>query len=218
MTAIAVKPSRIVTPSGNGAAKPQLAVETLAPGMARLDEALAVLQAHKRERVATDIDERIALLAEIRQRMAAIGERRVAAILDAKGTTNDAFGVGEEWANYALALRWMRLLQRSLQGVAATRCAAGRDGQGSDPRAHPPRLLPRLGRALRRLPGGTPRRAPLRRSAARPPALDAPPGRGSGQPRGHLLHHRGILQPGGRDCAAGQRPSRLPGSRRGLRQ
>jgi acyl-CoA reductase-like NAD-dependent aldehyde dehydrogenase len=117
MTAIAVKPSRVAKPSGNGAAAPQPAIEALPPGMKHLDEALAVLQSHKGAWVATGIDERIALLAEMRQRMAAIGERWVAAILEAKGTANDAFGVGEEWANYALALRWMRLLHRSLLDV-----------------------------------------------------------------------------------------------------
>lgn len=44
----------------------------------------------------TGIDERIALLAEIRQRMALAGEHWVGAILEAKGTTHDAFGQGEE--------------------------------------------------------------------------------------------------------------------------
>ena len=52
-----------------------------------MDEALVVLQTHKNAWVATGIDVRIALLAEIRQRMAAVGDRWVAAILDAKGTT-----------------------------------------------------------------------------------------------------------------------------------
>lgn len=44
MTAIAVKPSRVVTPSGNGAAAPQPASEALPPGMKHLDEALADLR------------------------------------------------------------------------------------------------------------------------------------------------------------------------------
>lgn len=117
MTAIAVKPGRIVTPSGNGAAAPQPAAEMRLLGSIHLDEAFTALQYHKDAWVATGIDERIALLAEIRQRMAAVGERWVGAILEAKGTTDDAFGQGEEWANYALALRWMRLLHRSLLDI-----------------------------------------------------------------------------------------------------
>jgi acyl-CoA reductase-like NAD-dependent aldehyde dehydrogenase len=117
MTAIAIKPSRVATPSGNGAAAPQPAAATLPAGVLPLDEALATLHAQKDAWVATGIDQRIALLAEIRQRMAAIGERWVGAILEAKGTAGDAFGVGEEWANYALALHWMRLLHRSLLDV-----------------------------------------------------------------------------------------------------
>lgn len=114
MTAIAVKPERLVTPSGNGAAAPQPVFGTVLQETLHLDEALSTLQTHKNAWVATGIDERIALLAEIRQRMAATGERWVAAVLEAKGTTDDAFGTGEEWANYALAQRWMRLLHRSL--------------------------------------------------------------------------------------------------------
>ena len=117
MTAIAVKPGRVVTPSGNGATAPQPVAAALPAGMICLDEALAALHAHKHAWGAADIDQRIALLTEIRQRMAAIGERWVGAILDAKGTTSDAFGTGEEWANYALVLRWMRLLQRSLHDI-----------------------------------------------------------------------------------------------------
>lgn len=117
MTAIAVKSRRLVTPSGNGAAAPQPVFGTVQRKTLHLDEALSTLQAHKNTWVATGIDERIALLAEIRQRMAAIGERWVAAVLEAKGTTDDAFGTGEEWANYALALRWMRLLHRALCDV-----------------------------------------------------------------------------------------------------
>lgn len=66
MAAIAVKPAGIVTPSGNGAAAPQPGIAARPPGLIHLDEALAVLQAHEDAWVATGIDERIALLAEIR--------------------------------------------------------------------------------------------------------------------------------------------------------
>ena len=92
MTLTSTKPIQKETTRGNGANAPPL-------GTTRLDEALAVLQAPKDAWVATGIAERIALLAEVRQRMAAIGERWVAAILAAKGTTNDAFsdGVSAPW-------------------------------------------------------------------------------------------------------------------------
>lgn len=104
-------------PDGESAPHPEAAGAPVVATV-HLDEALAALQEHRDAWVATGIDERIALLAEIRQRMAAVGDRWVAAILDAKGTTQgDAFGVGEEWANYALTLRWMRLLHRSLRDI-----------------------------------------------------------------------------------------------------
>ncbi len=117
MTAVATKPAKLVTPSGNGSTPPPQSAAALPLAAAHLDQALAVLQACKDAWVATGVGERIAVLADIRQRMAAVGERWVGAILDAKGTAGDAFGVGEEWCNYALALRWMRLLQRSLQDI-----------------------------------------------------------------------------------------------------
>ena len=105
------------SPSNEPAPHPE-AAEAPVVATAYLDEALAALQEHKGAWIATGIDERIALLAEIRQRMAAVSDRWVAAILDAKGTAQgDAFGVGEEWANYALTLRWMRLLYRSLRDI-----------------------------------------------------------------------------------------------------
>ena len=87
------------------------------PATTHLDQSLAILQTHKDDWVATGINERIAILADIRRRLSAVGDRWVAAILTAKGTTNDAFGVGEEWANFALAQRWLRLLHRSLREI-----------------------------------------------------------------------------------------------------
>lgn len=108
MTAIVAKP---------GCAAPQPAAEALPTGLPHLDAAPATLQAHKAAWVAAGIDERLALLDEIRRRMAAVGERWVAAILEAKGAIGDAFATGEEWANYALALRWMRLLHSSLSDI-----------------------------------------------------------------------------------------------------
>ena len=86
MTAIATKPIQVVIPSGNGSTPPQETAATPPLATAHLDQALAVLQAHKDAWVATGVAERIALLADIRQRMAAVGERWVGAILDAKGT------------------------------------------------------------------------------------------------------------------------------------
>jgi acyl-CoA reductase-like NAD-dependent aldehyde dehydrogenase len=118
MTATAIKTTLVAIPSGNGSAPARQQIpEAPLLATAHLDEALAVLQAHKDAWVATGVDERIAVLADIRQRMAAVGERWVRAILEAKGTKGDAFGTGEDWANYALVLRWMRLLQRALQDI-----------------------------------------------------------------------------------------------------
>lgn len=82
-----------------------------------LDEALTDLQTHKNNWVATGVDERLIILADIRLRMSALSERWVNAILTAKGATDDNFGVGEEWANFALLQRWLRLLHGSLRDI-----------------------------------------------------------------------------------------------------
>ena len=82
-----------------------------------LDQALAALQSNKEAWVATGIEQRIALLDEMRQTLSAMGDRWVEAILEAKGTTDNAFGTGEEWANFALILRWLRLMPRALADI-----------------------------------------------------------------------------------------------------
>jgi len=84
---------------------------------ALFDRCLAELQTHKGDWPGVSLNQRLGILTEIRRRMTLAGERWVGAILHAKGTGQDAFGVGEEWANYALAQRWMRLLHRSLRDI-----------------------------------------------------------------------------------------------------
>lgn len=117
MTTITIRQADRADTGNNLPAPARPHLEASSSTAAELDQALAVLQGNKEGWVATGIAARIALLAEIRWRMATVGERWVAAILEAKGTTGDAFGTGEEWANFALAQRWMRLLHHSLRDI-----------------------------------------------------------------------------------------------------
>ncbi len=63
----------------------------------KLDEALAILEDHKNEWVALDIDERIALLEHVRERAVEVAERWVTASVEAKGMTFGGAEEGEEW-------------------------------------------------------------------------------------------------------------------------
>ena len=63
----------------------------------KLDEALAILEDHKNEWVALDIDERIELLEHVRERAVEVAERWVAASVEAKGMRFGGAEEGEEW-------------------------------------------------------------------------------------------------------------------------
>ncbi len=63
----------------------------------KLDEALAILEDHKNEWVALDIEERIELLEHVRERAVEVAERWVAASVEAKGMTFGGAEEGEEW-------------------------------------------------------------------------------------------------------------------------
>jgi len=63
----------------------------------KLDEALAILQDHKREWTALDIEERIELLEHMREQAVAVADRWVKASVEAKGMTFGNAEEGEEW-------------------------------------------------------------------------------------------------------------------------
>ena len=84
----------------------------------RLDEALAILEDHKNEWVALDIDERIVLLEHIRERAVEVAERWVAASVQAKGMTFGNVEEGEEWlVGPAAIVKNISLLITSLNDI-----------------------------------------------------------------------------------------------------
>ncbi len=84
----------------------------------RLDEALAILEDHKNEWAALDIDERIDLLEKLRTGMVDVAEAWVEASVRAKGMTAGSAEEGEEWmAGPASVLRNVTLLIASLRDI-----------------------------------------------------------------------------------------------------
>jgi len=85
----------------------------------KLDEALAILQDHKKEWAALDIDERIDLLEELRDGVIRVAERWIDASVEAKGLTAGSAQEGEEWlGGISPVLRNISLLIDSLRDVA----------------------------------------------------------------------------------------------------
>jgi len=85
----------------------------------KLDEALAILQDHKKEWAALDIGERIDLLEELRDGVVRVAERWIDASVEAKGLTAGSAQEGEEWlAGVSLVVRNLSFLIDSLRDVS----------------------------------------------------------------------------------------------------
>ena len=83
-----------------------------------IDEALAILEDHKQEWVALDIDERLELLEQARRGVVAVAERWAHASVEGKGMTAATSEEGEEWmAGPATVLRNITLLMTSLRDI-----------------------------------------------------------------------------------------------------
>lgn len=84
----------------------------------RLDEALAILEDHKNEWAALDIDERIDLLEKLRAGIAEVAEAWVRASVQGKRMTSGTVEEGEEWlSGPAAVLRNVSLLISSLRDI-----------------------------------------------------------------------------------------------------
>lgn len=90
--------------------------ETLQPSsQAEIDRALDVLTAHKDAWAAMDIPGRIALLDQIKQDMAGVEARTIAAGLEAKENQPDTFDEFVEWYSISVIYRYIRILRKALQ-------------------------------------------------------------------------------------------------------
>ena len=84
----------------------------------KLDEALAILEDHKQEWVALDIEERIELLEHVRDGMVAVAEDWMQSAMEAKGMTPGSAEEGEEWlAGPGAVIKNLSLLIASLRDI-----------------------------------------------------------------------------------------------------
>jgi len=92
--------------------------KTLQPSsQAEVDQALAILTAHKDAWAKMDIPGRIALLDQIKQDMPGVEERWLAAGMSAKENQPETYGAGVEWYSMTVIYRYIRFLRKALQDI-----------------------------------------------------------------------------------------------------
>jgi len=84
---------------------------------AEMDQALAVLTAHKDAWALMDIPSRIALLDQIKQDLPKVEKRWIEAGLAAKGGDTETLAEGEEWYSITIIYRNIRFLRKALQDI-----------------------------------------------------------------------------------------------------
>jgi hypothetical protein len=84
---------------------------------AKMDQALAILSAHKETWVRLDIPARIALLDQIKQDTPEVENRWIAASLAAKKISFETTAEGEEWISFTFIYRYIRFLRKALQDI-----------------------------------------------------------------------------------------------------
>lgn len=84
---------------------------------AEIDQALAVLTAHKDVWAKMDVPSRIALLDQIKQDLPKVEKRWVEAGLAAKGGVTETMAEGEEWYSVTVTYRTIRFLRNALQDI-----------------------------------------------------------------------------------------------------
>jgi acyl-CoA reductase-like NAD-dependent aldehyde dehydrogenase len=82
-----------------------------------MDQALAVLTAHKDAWAMMNIPGRIALLDQIRQDSSKVEKPWIEACMAAKGTHAETMAEGEEWWSLMLVYRQIRFLRKALQDI-----------------------------------------------------------------------------------------------------
>ena len=82
-----------------------------------IDQALAILTAHKDAWASMDIPRRIALLDQIKQDLLKVEKRWVAASIAAKGAVSETMAEGEEWVALTLTYRNIRFIRKALQDI-----------------------------------------------------------------------------------------------------
>lgn len=84
---------------------------------AEIDQALAILSAHKNAWLSLDIPGRIALLDQIKQDMRRVEDRWEAAGMAAKESQPETYDAGVEWYSMTVIYRYIRFLRKALQDI-----------------------------------------------------------------------------------------------------
>ncbi len=85
-----------------------------------MDQAIQALKARKEAWAELPIRQRIDLLRAVQETHAAVGERWVAACVEAKALRPGSFAEGEEWIIFVMGMRALSHLKRSLQDIEKT--------------------------------------------------------------------------------------------------
>jgi acyl-CoA reductase-like NAD-dependent aldehyde dehydrogenase len=92
--------------------------EALQPSsQAEMDQALAVLTAHKDAWATMDIPGRIGLLDQIMQDMPSVEERWLAASMAAKENQPETYGAAVDWYSITVIYRYIRFLRKAFQDI-----------------------------------------------------------------------------------------------------
>ena len=97
-----------------------LIVKPLPPSsQAEMDRALTVLSAHKDTWAMLGIQDKIALLDQVKQDLPAIEKRWIQASMAARDAKMETLAEGEEWTNFGAIYKQIRVLRQSLQDIAS---------------------------------------------------------------------------------------------------
>ncbi len=92
--------------------------KTIQPSsQAEMDQALAVLTAHKDVWATMDIPGRIALLHQIKQDIPGVEERWLAASMAAKENQQESYGAAVDWYSITVIYRYIRFLRKAFQDI-----------------------------------------------------------------------------------------------------
>ena len=107
-----------MTPNNSSRENSASVGKTIQPSsQADIDQALAVLTAHKDVWAKMDIPGRIALLDQIKQDIPGVEDRWLAASMAAKESPPNSYGAAVDWYSITVIYRYIRFLRKAFQDI-----------------------------------------------------------------------------------------------------
>ena len=97
--------------------KARAIMEAKAPPFEDIDKAVHICRSSKDTWLQVGAEERVAILDHIRHNMSEIADRWVVANMRGKGIPDKSLGEGDEWANLAMIMYHLRVLQESVRNI-----------------------------------------------------------------------------------------------------